>query len=140
MIYSKKEKIVIVILSIICIIGFFLFTVMNVLDNLGLIEDYLNYYTHSLKNPIYDICWVITISLTILFILTLKGFIKEYKFRKANKNLFYGFSLFVLLVFITLYYPNYIPFDNINTWIVVDFFGGIYNLFYLMHIFHTNEH
>jgi hypothetical protein len=139
MIYSKKEKVLIYVLSILCIFNFFIFTILNILVMFGLLNNYLADYTYSLYNPIYDLWGILTIGISILFILTLKGLIKGYKYKYLGRKLFFYITLLILLIYIIIYSPNYIPFRNINVWIITDFFGGMYFLFFLMNIFHRNE-
>ncbi len=133
MYYSKKENILICSLAIILILLFFVNTVVNVLQTVEIVN--INTSSFFWYNPSYVLCYILTASLIILFIATINRFIKEHKYKSRKRIFFYINSFIFFIVYIILFFPNYIPFYNINIWIAVDFFGGIYTIFYLMHIF-----
>ncbi len=139
MIYSSKNKIIITILSVVSIVIFFLFTILNIVAVSEHSDRYLDDYIYSFSNPLYALCWILSISLVILFILTIKGLIKGYRFKTAQRKLFYYVSLLILLIYFILYYPNYLVFRSISLWMIINFLGASYFIFFLIHIFKSNE-
>ncbi|MCP4181029.1 MAG: hypothetical protein GY756_24965 [bacterium] len=139
MTYSKKEKTIIYVLGVLCILCFGLNTFLNVFGRVGMAKGYISLDVHSFSNPAYFLWWALTIILCMLFLLTLKGLFKGYNHKKISRRLFYFTALMILLVLIILFLPNYTPFMNLNLWITVDFLGIIYFFFYLIYIFNSNE-
>ena len=138
MMYSRKEKVFILILTILCLINLILNSAFNLVVDFGWTKDYLARYTYKLANPLY-VLWCFEASI-LLFIITAKGLFKIYIHKTGEKKRVYYISLVVLLVYIVLYWPYHIPYrGGLDLWIIVDFTGIILLLFYMIYIFQPSK-
>ncbi len=136
MFYPIKEKVLICISSLICILIIFIFDILNILVTLDIIKDYLEEYTHKLDNPIFVLCFIVFINLAFLFIITFKIFIKTYKNNTVKRKLYHCSALIFFLVYMILYYPYFYILTDLNIWIILNFIAVIFIFFYLVDTFH----
>ncbi|MCP4180950.1 MAG: hypothetical protein GY756_24570 [bacterium] len=126
--FTNRNKVGILIFSILNIIGYACYIIMNVISSYENIN-MVNFYTKQITNLymiIFFICWIGVLGLTFY---SLKGLWSGYKWRLDK--LYYVVSLIVFIIYCVLYYPLYVfPLSN-TVWIILAFIGTAYSLFFL---------
>jgi hypothetical protein len=134
MIYTSREKELILIFSTITILCYFLYTLLDILELFGILKTYTSAnYNQLITDPIYVVSWIIFVALLLLLFFTIKGASRAAKFEKNNKP--YVVLSIIYIAYLVLYFPTYEP--NLPTflWIIVDFLGIIITVPFLVSVF-----
>ncbi len=127
--FTKKEKISIIIFSLLILISYIFLLAMYVLGK----YKNINIFTTSLRNIyfyliVYIICWIGLLSITFL---CLKGFWINYKLKNDKDTSFFLISSIISIFYSVLNYPLYVfPLPH-TMWICLEYLGLFY-LFYFI--------
>ena len=119
-IFSRKERIIIIIFSIICITGFMLFTLIDICWNIGIV-DHKNIYHPAIENSPYLNPWIILwFSMIIIFYFILKCLWVSYKVKSIKICILYIIFTAISIFYLIINTPWLLWDISPTVWIVLD--------------------
>jgi len=126
--FTYKDKIVIILFSILNIIGYVCYIILNFISDYKN-TDYVNYYTQQITNIYMIIFFIWWIGVLGLIFYSLKGIWSCYKWK--GNYWYYVISLIIFIIYSILYYPLYVFPLSTTVWIITAFLGSAFTLFFI---------
>lgn len=134
--FSRKNNFSLFLGSSIAFLGFFSFTCISILANLGILNFKISYASDGINNIYAIILNILWFSLLFLLYFCIKMIWVTYKYKiKKWKIIFFSCIPFIL-TYLVLFIPNYhFYFITMNVMIILNFIGCILTAFFLCLIF-----
>ncbi|HJO92358.1 MAG TPA: hypothetical protein QF753_03060 [Victivallales bacterium] len=122
-IFSKNDRIIIIIFSILCIIGFILFTLIDICWNIGIVDHKNIYYPNIEGTPLLNPWVILWVCILVILFFLIKGFWKSYKIKSKISYILYLISILILICFLVLDFPWIMWSISPMMWIILDIIG-----------------
>jgi hypothetical protein len=132
--YASIEKKGIMLLCILSILFFITFSCIDIIYDLGLFKSFITLSTKNFYIITASISNIVFVFLVFIFLFSIRKIIQNMR-QKCNKSLFHIYSIPVIICYLIIYNPFFIPFTSIVPWIVMDFLGTVLTCTYLMFAF-----
>ncbi|MCP4177058.1 MAG: hypothetical protein GY756_04755 [bacterium] len=122
-IFSHKDRVVIMVFSILCIIGFSLFTLIDTCWNIGIVDHKNIYYPNIEGTPLLNPWLILWICMLVILFFLIKGLWRGYKIISKKVIILYLIFIFILICFLVLDYPLVMWNISPTMWIILDIIG-----------------